>query len=266
MRIVLGLLEPDTGAVRWRGGAADRSGPPAHRLHARGARALPADGRRRSRWPTSVDCPASTPSRPERRRPRCSTASGLGARADDKVQMLSRSATSSGCSWPSALVHGPNLLVLDEPFSGLDPVGVDVLAAVLREEATGDAAIVFSSHQLELIERICDEVTIIEAGRVVASGTVDAVRSSRARSRLRVGLEGGWRHVGGVARGDQVRRRRGRRCRPRARAGGRRPVRARRRPCGRPRALLPMGRAEPLGHLPRCRLPSGWSARGEEAA
>ena len=76
----------------------------------------------------------------------------------------------------AALVHEPELLVLDEPFSGLDPVGVDVLSGVLRDYAATGVPVIFSSHQLELVERLCEAVAIISDGRLVASGTVDELR------------------------------------------------------------------------------------------
>lgn len=72
----------------------------------------------------------------------------------------------------AALVHDPELLVLDEPFSGLDPVGVDDLSETLVERAAGGATIVFSSHQLDLVEHLCEEVAIVDHGRLVASGAV----------------------------------------------------------------------------------------------
>ena len=64
-----------------------------------------------------------------------------------------------------ALVHEPELLILDEPFSGLDPDGVDALSGALQEEiAARGVPVVFSSHQLDLVERLCDSVAIIAAG------------------------------------------------------------------------------------------------------
>jgi ABC-2 type transport system ATP-binding protein len=90
----------------------------------------------------------------------------------------------------AALVHDPELLVLDEPFSGLDPVGVDVLSEVLRERARAGVPVVFSSHQLELVERLCDAVAIVRAGRVVASGRVSELRAQRGGRRWRVELAG----------------------------------------------------------------------------
>ena len=116
---------------------------------------------------------------------------GLGERAKDKVEALSLG-NQQRVQLAVALVDSPRLLVLDEPFSGLDPIGVDLLAEVLRGEAAKGSAILFSSHQLELVERYCHEVTIIDGGRVVASGLVRDVRAAHGRDVLRVGLEGGW--------------------------------------------------------------------------
>ncbi|GAB2931760.1 ATP-binding cassette domain-containing protein [Rhodococcus aerolatus] len=77
----------------------------------------------------------------------------------------------------AALVHEPDVLVLDEPFSGLDPVAVDVMSEVLRERAAAGAPVIFSSHQLELVEALCDRVGVIAAGRLRALGTVDALQA-----------------------------------------------------------------------------------------
>ena len=71
--------------------------------------------------------------------------------------------------------------MLDEPFSGLDPIGVDVLSAVLAEYAATGVPVVFSSHQLELVERLCEAVAIVKDGRLVASGTVDELRGPGRR-------------------------------------------------------------------------------------
>ena len=87
-------------------------------------------------------------------------------------------------------MHEPELLVLDEPFAGLDPVAVHTLAEVLRGEAARGAAVLFSSHQLELVEDICEEVAIIDHGRIVATGDVDALRRASQRRRIELQLEG----------------------------------------------------------------------------
>ena len=68
--------------------------------------------------------------------------------------------------------------MLDEPFSGLDPVGVDVLSEVLRRQADDGAPVVFSSHQLELVEQLCESVVMIDRGRIVASGRIADLRAA----------------------------------------------------------------------------------------
>jgi len=119
---------------------------------------------------------------------------GLAERGEAKLEELSHG-NQQRAQLAAALVHAPELLVLDEPFAGLDPIAVRVLAEVLRGEAARGAAVVFSSHQLELVEDICEEVVIIDHGRVVATGDVDELRRSSRRRRLTLELEGaptGW--------------------------------------------------------------------------
>jgi ABC-2 type transport system ATP-binding protein len=121
---------------------------------------------------------------------------GLGERAGDRVEALSLG-NQQRVQLAAALVHDPELLVLDEPFSGLDPVGVDVLSGVLSEYAATGVPVVFSSHQLELVERLCDCVAIIKDGRLVASGPVEELRDRGTDERhVRVALQGvegdGW--------------------------------------------------------------------------
>ncbi|NUT46067.1 MAG: ABC transporter ATP-binding protein [Saccharothrix sp.] len=101
---------------------------------------------------------------------------GLRDRRHDEVQKLSLG-NQQRVQLAAALVHEPEVLVLDEPFSGLDPVAVDVMSAVLREKAAGGVPVVFSSHQLDLVERLCDRVGIVRAGTLVASGSVDELRA-----------------------------------------------------------------------------------------
>src|SRR5690625_2292290 len=80
----------------------------------------------------------------------------------------------------AALVHDPIALVLDEPFSGLDPVAVDTTLEVLREVAQTGAPVLFSSHQLDLVERLCDEIVIICDGAITAQGSRDELLRSVA--------------------------------------------------------------------------------------
>jgi ABC-2 type transport system ATP-binding protein len=94
-----------------------------------------------------------------------------------------------------ALVHDPELLVLDEPFAGLDPGGVDDMRQVLAERAAAGVTVLFSSHQIDLVEDICEAVAIIHHGRLVASGPVEELRrGDRPRLAVRVGgdADGAW--------------------------------------------------------------------------
>jgi ABC-2 type transport system ATP-binding protein len=95
----------------------------------------------------------------------------------------------------AALLGHPALLVLDEPFSGLDPLAVDRMAEILRELAGTGVGVLFSSHQLELVERISDQLVILAGGRVVADGTsYELRRRGQTRHRLVTGAEIGWVH------------------------------------------------------------------------
>ena len=115
---------------------------------------------------------------------------GIADRAGDRVESLSLG-NQQRVQHGAALVHGPELLVLDEPFSGLDPVGVDVLSGVLRGLADDGVPVVFSSHQLELVERLCESVAIVKDGRLVASGRVEELRERGATAQtVRVGVRG----------------------------------------------------------------------------
>jgi ABC-2 type transport system ATP-binding protein len=206
MRIVMGVLAPDSGSVRLDGKPVDQvvrqsfgympeerglyPRMPVHaqlsylaRLHGAGASDA---ARAADRWIDRL---------------------GLRERRDDRVDALSLG-NQQRVQLAAALVHEPGVLVLDEPFSGLDPVAVDALAEVLLERAGAGAAVLFSSHQLELVERLCEEVTIIADGRLVASGRVDALRSEASRGRLiRVlveGAAGDWYDaLAGVERMDE---------------------------------------------------------------
>lgn len=100
---------------------------------------------------------------------------GLKSRANDELQKLSHG-NQQRVQLAAALVFDPLLLILDEPFAGLDPEAVDSMSDVLRERAAAGTPVVFSSHQLELVERICDRVVIIQHGHLVAGGTVDVLR------------------------------------------------------------------------------------------
>jgi ABC-2 type transport system ATP-binding protein len=113
---------------------------------------------------------------------------GIADRARSKVESLSQG-NQQRVQLAAALVHGPDLLILDEPLAGLDPVGIDAVGAVLTAQARSGRCVLFSSHQLDLVEDLCESVTIIDHGRVVVSGTVDDL-TTRGRQRLVVRVEG----------------------------------------------------------------------------
>jgi ABC-2 type transport system ATP-binding protein len=193
MRIVLGVLEPDRGEVRWRGRPVDaetrrRFGymPEERGLYPKmrvrdqleyfaRLHGLPAGeaGSAAGYWIERL---------------------GVADRADDRVEALSLG-NQQRVQLAAALVHNPEVLVLDEPFSGLDPVGVDVLAEVLADRAADGIPVIFSSHQLELVERLCEAVAIINRGRLVAAGPVEELRASGGERRWQVevaGAAGDW--------------------------------------------------------------------------
>ncbi|SIR74410.1 ABC transporter ATP-binding protein [Williamsia sterculiae] len=117
---------------------------------------------------------------------------GVGERIDDAVGDLSLG-NQQRVQLAAALVADPAVLVLDEPFSGLDPVAVDVMSDVLKEKAADGVPVMFSSHQLDLVQRICHRVGIIARGEMRAIGTVDDLR---ARGNVRLEVAGtqppGW--------------------------------------------------------------------------
>ncbi len=110
---------------------------------------------------------------------------GLGERRRDPVEKLSLG-NQQRVQLAAALVSRPEVLILDEPFSGLDPVGVDALAEALLDQARSGVPVVFSSHQLDLVERLCDAVGILARGAMVATGPVAELRRHEAGRVLRV--------------------------------------------------------------------------------
>jgi ABC-2 type transport system ATP-binding protein len=97
---------------------------------------------------------------------------GLGDRAGDELEDLSLG-NQQRVQLIGALLHRPDVLILDEPFSGLDPVAVDALSKVLVGEARRGATVLFSSHQLDLVEDLCERAVVVDRGRVVTAGTID---------------------------------------------------------------------------------------------
>ena len=114
---------------------------------------------------------------------------GLADRERDKLETLSHG-NQQRVQLGAALVHDPELLVLDEPFSGLDPIGIATMTEILRERAAAGVGVVFSSHQLDLVEDVCEDVVIIARGRIVANGAIDELRAASGRRHLEVEVEG----------------------------------------------------------------------------
>lgn len=114
---------------------------------------------------------------------------GLTERALDRVEALSHG-NQQRVQLAAALVHDPDVMLLDEPFSGLDPIAVDTMSEILRDAARLGKAVVFSSHQLDLVEDLCDDVAIIHKGRVVVEGDVKALKEASPYRRLEIDFDG----------------------------------------------------------------------------
>jgi ABC-2 type transport system ATP-binding protein len=166
MRCAVGVTEPDRGEVSWQGRSIDlrvrratgympeeRGLYPKMRVHEQ----LVYLGRLHEM--STDDASASATKWIERL--------GLAERRDSAVEELSLG-NQQRVQLAAALVHEPQLLVLDEPFSGLDPIATDVMSEVLREQARAGVAVMFSSHQLDLVEGLCETVAVIAAGQARA--------------------------------------------------------------------------------------------------
>ncbi|WP_326820103.1 ABC transporter ATP-binding protein [Streptosporangium sp. NBC_01639] len=90
----------------------------------------------------------------------------------------------------AALLHNPRVLFLDEPFEGVDPVSANTLVEVLRRYTASGSTVVFSSHVMELVERLCDWVSVMNRGQIVAQGPLDEVRAGRSLNEAFLGLVG----------------------------------------------------------------------------
>lgn len=108
----------------------------------------------------------------------------LAERINDKLDDLSLG-NQQRVQLAASLIHNPRILILDEPFSGLDPVAVEMMADMLLDRASQGVPVLFSSHQLDLVQRLCHRVGILSNGQMVAEGTVNELRS-HAPVRFRV--------------------------------------------------------------------------------
>ena len=197
MRIILGVLTPDAGEVRWLGRPVDFAArrqfgymPEERGLYPRmkvrehlrylgELHGLPPAAARAAagRWIERLE---------------------LSSYASEEVQNLSLG-NQQRVQLAAALVHGPKALVLDEPFSGLDPVAVDVMRDVLAERAADGVPVMFSSHQLSLVERVCDRVGIVGGGRLIACGSVEELSENADRRLLVDAPEAGEDWAAGLA-------------------------------------------------------------------
>ncbi|KQO95856.1 ABC transporter ATP-binding protein [Leifsonia sp. Leaf264] len=118
---------------------------------------------------------------------------GLAERIDDTVESLSLG-NQQRAQIAAALVHHPDVLILDEPFSGLDPIAVEAVQAVLTDYAGQGAPVLFSSHQLDIVERLCDDLVIISGGRIRAAGPRTELRDTHAPATYELLLDSdvGW--------------------------------------------------------------------------
>lgn len=118
---------------------------------------------------------------------------GLGERLNDNIEALSLG-NQQRAQIAASLVHDPEVLILDEPFSGLDPLAVDTVAAVLQERASRGVSVLFSSHQLDVVERLCDDLVIIAGGTIRAAGPREQLREQYSAPRWELESTGdvGW--------------------------------------------------------------------------
>jgi ABC-2 type transport system ATP-binding protein len=118
---------------------------------------------------------------------------GLGERLDDNIEALSLG-NQQRAQIAASLVHDPEVLILDEPFSGLDPIAVETVAGVLQERASRGVSVLFSSHQLDVVERLCDDLVIIAGGVIRAAGPREELRAQYAAPRWELESTGdaGW--------------------------------------------------------------------------
>ena len=200
MRMILGVLRPDSGTVTL-------DGAPVGESALRGFGYMPEE---RGLYPKmeigeqlaylarlhGIDTASAT-----RRADALLERLGLIARRRDKLEALSLG-NQQRVQVAAALVHDPDVLIMDEPFSGLDPLAVDEVVTVIAEHAARGVPVLFSSHQLDVVERLCDDVVIIAGGRVRAAGEREALRAQYSGSRwsIETGGDAGWvRGMPGVA-------------------------------------------------------------------
>jgi ABC-2 type transport system ATP-binding protein len=179
MRAVFGLTDLDAGTVRWNHGVVGQSErrrfgymPEERGLYPGMLVGEQLEYLGRLHGMSAADAAGATKAWLERL--------GVADRVSSKVETLSHG-NQQRVQLAAALVHGPELLILDEPLAGLDPAGIDAISDVLAGQARAGCCVLFSSHQLDLVEDLCEAVTIIDHGRVVVTGKVDDLATSGPR-------------------------------------------------------------------------------------
>jgi ABC-2 type transport system ATP-binding protein len=206
MRMIMGILEPDEGEVRWQDRAVTRQDR-ARFGYMPEERGLYPKQPVLSQLVYLGRLHGLTAGAAKRAATEHLGRFGLGERAGDALESLSLG-NQQRVQIAAAVMASPIALILDEPFSGLDPEAVESMADLMRLQAAQGVPVLFSSHQLDLVERICDDLVVLSAGRVVAGGKVADLRHrGRTLHRLVVApgpaggaADAGWvREVAGVA-------------------------------------------------------------------
>ncbi len=176
MRSIFGLVAPDAGTISWDGRPVDRSSV-ARFGYMPEQRGLYPKMKVAEQIGFFAELKGVDRRTARDRAGEILEALDLADRADDPLEKLSHG-NQQRVQLAVSLVTEPELLVLDEPFNGLDPVAVETLQQVLRDRVGRGVGVLFSSHQLDLVERICDELVVIVEGSVRAAGTVAEVRGA----------------------------------------------------------------------------------------
>lgn len=196
MRAVFGLVQLDAGTVRWRGEPVSdpaRAGfgymPEERGLYPR--------MRVREQLTYLAQLCGRTETQARRSVDGWLARLGLAERANDRLDALSHG-NQQRVQLIAALVNDPELLVLDEPFSGLDPLAIAAMGELLAQLAESGATVLFSSHQLDLVEDLCQDVVVIDAGRIVLSGELAQLRAAVPQRAVDIRYRGAppdWRRL-----------------------------------------------------------------------
>ena len=188
MRAVFGLVRPDRGEVRWRG----RPVGPKERArfgYMPEERGLYPKMRVGDQLTYFAELSGMNETAAKEATMGWLARLGLGDRSRARLEALSHG-NQQRVQLAAALVHHPELAVLDEPFSGLDPLGVEAMAELLAQTAATGVAVLFSSHQLDLVEDVCQDVVIIDHGKIVLAGGVEELKAASAYRSLDIRVDG----------------------------------------------------------------------------